>query len=432
MPFHRFCLLVCIVSNDCLSTPPTKSPFSQHIPITSITPPSFVEEQSTSPKEDEREDTVSFFLDASPLSPPQLKRQREPSSSLTPFEKHKAKLIKDDSIYVEDIAGVVGNEEEDMYSVSSSEDISLLTALSHWGESDNTQFAAMTTTGASSVFSEKLDEETMMMDYAELSRLSLLDIYDSDTTSSSDLEQEDIFSDVELGWEGLDDIPEPLKHSYRGLLETEKKRFKHQQSRWTWRQQRERKRQKKEEKEEEKNSDIPKNSNLLEHILNDFMYKDNVETLCLTNLTHYGRSIIVPKIADLFQLEASERSDPDHGNHRRNIQLSKTVHSCIPIACKKYLAFAKEQQEKEQNKRKRRNKDTRRSPVKKRTDKGKEKELHGQVVASTSAPISSQNIGHRMLSAMGWKEGSSLGSKEDGITEPIQAVIRAKRRGLGA
>jgi hypothetical protein len=55
--------------------------------------------------------------------------------------------------------------------------------------------------------------------------------------------------------------------------------------------------------------------------------------------------------------------------------------------------------------------------------------MHGKVVASDAQPISSNNIGHRMLSAMGWKEGDSIGG---GIKEPIRAVVRAKRRGLGA
>ncbi|KAI7902861.1 G-patch domain-containing protein [Cokeromyces recurvatus] len=54
-------------------------------------------------------------------------------------------------------------------------------------------------------------------------------------------------------------------------------------------------------------------------------------------------------------------------------------------------------------------------------------------VASNSAPISSSNVGHRMLAAMGWKEGEGIGSSNsNGIKEPIKAYVRVNRRGLGA
>ncbi|KAI8335256.1 hypothetical protein EDC96DRAFT_548219 [Choanephora cucurbitarum] len=56
---------------------------------------------------------------------------------------------------------------------------------------------------------------------------------------------------------------------------------------------------------------------------------------------------------------------------------------------------------------------------------------HGTVVGSDAAPISESNVGHRMLAAMGWRQGEALGSKSDGILTPIEAVIRKKGRGLG-
>ncbi|KAG1462394.1 hypothetical protein G6F56_005528 [Rhizopus delemar] len=58
------------------------------------------------------------------------------------------------------------------------------------------------------------------------------------------------------------------------------------------------------------------------------------------------------------------------------------------------------------------------------------KVMPGEVVGSNAQPIASSNIGHRMLTAMGWKEGDSIGN--DGIKEPIIAIKRAKRSGLGA
>uniref|UniRef100_A0A4W3JVR2 RNA binding motif protein 5 n=1 Tax=Callorhinchus milii TaxID=7868 RepID=A0A4W3JVR2_CALMI len=50
----------------------------------------------------------------------------------------------------------------------------------------------------------------------------------------------------------------------------------------------------------------------------------------------------------------------------------------------------------------------------------------------TKNGINSDNIGSRMLQAMGWKEGSGLGRNRQGITAPIQAQTRMKGAGLGA
>ena len=40
-------------------------------------------------------------------------------------------------------------------------------------------------------------------------------------------------------------------------------------------------------------------------------------------------------------------------------------------------------------------------------------------LVSTSKPISSDNIGKKMLEKMGWKSGQGLGVNKDGIKEPI-------------
>ncbi|KAL0082900.1 hypothetical protein J3Q64DRAFT_1836553 [Phycomyces blakesleeanus] len=57
--------------------------------------------------------------------------------------------------------------------------------------------------------------------------------------------------------------------------------------------------------------------------------------------------------------------------------------------------------------------------------------LQSRVVAADAAPISDANVGHRMLAAMGWKQGDSLGVTNSGIVNPIEAVIRQKGKGLG-
>ncbi|XP_064134272.1 RNA-binding protein 10 isoform X4 [Loxodonta africana] len=46
--------------------------------------------------------------------------------------------------------------------------------------------------------------------------------------------------------------------------------------------------------------------------------------------------------------------------------------------------------------------------------------------------LGSDNIGSRMLQAMGWKEGSGLGRKKQGIITPIEAQTRVRGSGLGA
>ncbi|CAG8527045.1 7037_t:CDS:10 [Ambispora gerdemannii] len=55
---------------------------------------------------------------------------------------------------------------------------------------------------------------------------------------------------------------------------------------------------------------------------------------------------------------------------------------------------------------------------------------HGTVVGASAAPLTSDNIGHRMLSKMGWKEGTTLG-QNGGISQPLETIIRLKRTGLG-
>ncbi|XP_069503679.1 RNA-binding protein 10 [Ambystoma mexicanum] len=46
--------------------------------------------------------------------------------------------------------------------------------------------------------------------------------------------------------------------------------------------------------------------------------------------------------------------------------------------------------------------------------------------------LGGDNIGSRMLQAMGWKEGSGLGKKKQGIVNPIEAQSRVRGSGLGA
>ncbi|KAJ1506347.1 hypothetical protein HMI54_013166 [Coelomomyces lativittatus] len=49
----------------------------------------------------------------------------------------------------------------------------------------------------------------------------------------------------------------------------------------------------------------------------------------------------------------------------------------------------------------------------------------------TAAPISSDNIGHKILQGLGWTPGASIGLKNSGIQMPLTAVKRKNRLGLG-
>lgn len=59
------------------------------------------------------------------------------------------------------------------------------------------------------------------------------------------------------------------------------------------------------------------------------------------------------------------------------------------------------------------------------------KTKEGEVVGRTAARIGMDNIGHQLLSKMGWTEGERIGMS-GGIADPLVAVMKSTKLGLGA
>lgn len=55
----------------------------------------------------------------------------------------------------------------------------------------------------------------------------------------------------------------------------------------------------------------------------------------------------------------------------------------------------------------------------------------GSVVGGEATPIEDDNIGNLMLRKLGWSPGQGLGSEKSGRTDPVEAIYRGNRTGLG-
>lgn len=55
----------------------------------------------------------------------------------------------------------------------------------------------------------------------------------------------------------------------------------------------------------------------------------------------------------------------------------------------------------------------------------------GDAVGHGAAAIGEDNIGHRLLSKMGWTEGTRIGMS-GGLEAPIVAIVKNSKLGLGA
>lgn len=57
--------------------------------------------------------------------------------------------------------------------------------------------------------------------------------------------------------------------------------------------------------------------------------------------------------------------------------------------------------------------------------------VEGTVVGTGAAELGEGNKGFDMLAKMGWTTGTGLGSSRSGIIDPVQAIVKNSRTGLG-
>ncbi|CAE6448867.1 unnamed protein product [Rhizoctonia solani] len=63
--------------------------------------------------------------------------------------------------------------------------------------------------------------------------------------------------------------------------------------------------------------------------------------------------------------------------------------------------------------------------------KSKIKTQDGEIIGHKAAKIGEDNVGHKLLSKMGWSEGDRIGMS-GGLSDPLQAVMKRSKLGLGA
>jgi len=53
------------------------------------------------------------------------------------------------------------------------------------------------------------------------------------------------------------------------------------------------------------------------------------------------------------------------------------------------------------------------------------------IVGQEASPIDESNVGNRLLRSMGWTPGTPLGATGEGIVDPISAIIKHNKKGIG-
>ncbi|CEP09694.1 hypothetical protein [Parasitella parasitica] len=351
---------------------------------------------------DDSTEELGFFFDSTPPQPVESQTALKAKSntlqaraSNSSYKEKRSKIIQDDSVYID-------SEDDgiDTDSISSSENVDILNALAHWNRNEILQ--------VESAGQQHLCDEDD--DYAMLMSTSVSDICGPDHDVIEMLSSDEYPMPFKSPKNQEMYVPDSMKHSYRGLLEEDRSRLKKQA-----------KLQRKKRKIDRITQDLSvfKSAaksgykNIFDQVAQEFLQKDNLKNYRLSNLSYHGRRIVVPKLAKMFNLD---------------ISLVNSSKSCIDLIKTKKTYSSNDYKKlpihnaimKQQNK----------SKVEK--SRTKQDKNHGKQVALNSTPISTNNVGHRMLAAMGWKEGEAIGNNEDGIKEPVKVFMRAKQRGLGA
>lgn len=168
----------------------------------------------------EQED-LGFFFDSTPapnvISPQTPLPVLKQTPILSNYERKKQKVLQDDSIHIDS----EDDDADDVSSISSSEDISMLQALSHWGKNDILQFEEPV--------KHNPKENEDFYDYAMLEDATLDDICDSDEEFGLNEEEEDnILLESGMSFDLLENVPDSLKNSYKSIMQQEKNRVKKQ------------------------------------------------------------------------------------------------------------------------------------------------------------------------------------------------------------
>lgn len=217
-------LYIVFIINNAVDTPNQPSTFDQlsRISMTHLTRSNVDSEEL-----DESIEDLGFFFDSTPQPVsnhiiPSLShikqaasasklRESDTSKATDNYQRKKRKIIQDDSIYIDS-----EDDQDDGLSISSSEDVSMLDALAHWGTS-NSMFEEEP---AGHRFHSDDDE-----DYAVLKNTPISDIFDSDQDIITVLDSDEEQAANTFKWQ-LDDsvnVPDHMKHSYRAVLKEEQR-----------------------------------------------------------------------------------------------------------------------------------------------------------------------------------------------------------------
>lgn len=174
--------------------------------------------------------------------------------------------------------------------------------------------------------------------------------------------------------------------------------------------------------------------------IRNFIANDDKEWLELPPMNKKQR-VMVHQLSQLYHLQSKSYG---MGRHRFPT-LVKTVYSCYPpqaelleflnraakIKAANGAPAPKKKLSKEENKQLRKLKNMRKRDGGKETFVSTKREMDGKVVGEGAVPLGQETIGARLLLSMGWSGGGLVGTNGEGIAEPLMAIVKNNRKGLG-